>query len=157
MQKNEKLDAMLEHLCELENNLLRFKLITEEEAVGKNVVKIMDKWLHGYNHELHHIVILFDDNTALYFDGNYFSTHPILYDSYCGDYSGHRDTVECWAYMRDFGTWMIEEGFIRQEDADTFLEVAKEYRMAQYQSKLEETIREKENEIEKLKAQRLCI
>ena len=57
--------------------------------------------------------------------------------------------------MRDFGTWMIDEGFIKQEDADTFLEAAKEYRMAQYQEKIEETIREKEEEINKLKSHRL--
>jgi hypothetical protein len=154
MQKSEKLDAMWKHLCELENNLLRFKLITEEEAVGKNVVRIMDKWMDGYNHDLHNIIIIFDDNTALYFDGDYFSTHPILYDSHC-DYSKYKDDIECWAYMRDFGIWMIEEGFIRQEDADAFLEAAKEYRMAQYQEKIEDAIREKEDEIEKLKAQRL--
>lgn len=154
MKKNEKLDAMWKHLCELENNLLRFKLITEEDAVGKNVVRIMDKWLHGYNHELHHIVILFDDNTALYYDGNYFSTCPNIYSSYC-DYSQYKDAVDCGAYMRDFGTWMIEEGFIKQEDAEALLKVAEEYRKAKYQADLEETIQTKLDEIEKLKAQRL--
>lgn len=151
MQKSEKLDAMWKHLCELENNLLSFKLITEEEAVGKNVVRIMDEWMDGYNHDLHHIIILFDDNTALYFDGDYFSTHPIIYDSYC-DYYRYKDAVECRAYMRDFGTWMIDEGFIKQGDADAFLEAAKEYRMAQYQEEIEKTIREKEEEISKLKS-----
>ena len=147
MQKNEKLDAMWKHLCELENNLLSFKLITEEEAVGKNVVKIMDKWMDGYKHNLHHIIILFDDNTALYFDGDYFSTCPIIYDSYCCD------AVDCGAYMRDFGIWMINEGFIKQEDADALLEAAKEYRRTKYQIELEETIQRKLDEVEKLKAQ----
>lgn len=154
MQKSEKLDAMWEHLCELENNLLSFKLIPQEETSGKNVLRIMDKWMDGYNHSLHQIIILFDDYTALYFDGDYFSTCPIIYDSYC-DYSKYTDTVECWAYMRDFGNWMIDEGFIKQEDADAFLEASKEYRRAQYQEKLEKTIQEKLDEVEKLKAHQL--
>lgn len=152
MQKNEKLDAMWKHLCKLENSLLRFKLITPEEAVGRNVVRIMDKWIDGYAHNLHQIIILFDDNTALYFDGDYFSTHPILYDSHCS-YSKYCNTVDCWAYMRDFGTWMIDEGFIKQEEANAFLEAAKEYRRAQYQEELEETIQRRLEELEKLKAQ----
>jgi hypothetical protein len=56
--------------------------------------------------------------------------------------------------MRDFGTWMIDEGFIKQKEANVLLEEAKKYRRAQYQAELEETIQRRLDELEKLKAQR---
>lgn len=149
MKKNEKLDAMWKHLCELNNNILSFKLITTEEAVGKKTVKVMEKWLGSYTDSSHHIVILFDDNTALYYDGSYFSTYPLIYDSHCS-YSQYQNDIDCWACMRDFGDWMISEGYIKQEDANILLETAKEYRRAQYQADLDETIQAKLEEIKEL-------
>ena len=57
--------------------------------------------------------------------------------------------------MRDFGDWMIAEGYIKQEDANVLLETAKEYRRAQYQADLDETIQAKLEEIKELQERQI--
>lgn len=135
---------------QLKKQLLSVKLITAEESVGKIVSRVLDRWIDGYNKSEHHILIVYEDNTALYYDGEYFSTHPIIEDSHC-DYNSCLKKVQCWADFREFVFWMEEEHYIDIDAANNYLEKVKEWRRAEYEEDLQEKIANKEEEINKLK------
>lgn len=145
--KSSKLFAEMQ---QLKKQLLSVKLITEEESVGKTVSRVLDRWEDNYNKSRHHILIIYQDNTALYYDGEDFSTYPIIEDSYC-DYNSCLKKVQCWAEFREFTLWMEEEHYIDIDAANNYLEKVKEWRRAQYEEDLQEKIANKEEEINKLK------
>ena len=145
-----KSSRLFAEMQQLKKQLLSVKLITAEESVGKTVSRVLDRWVDDYSKSRHHILIVYEDNTALYYDGEYFSTHPIIEDSSC-TYNSCLKKVQCWADFREFTFWMEEEHYIDIDAANNYLEKVKEWRRAQYEEDLQEKIANKEEEINKLK------
>ena len=145
-----KSSRLFAEMQQLKGQLLSVKLITAEESVGKTISRVLDKWIDGYNKSKHHILIVYEDNTALYYDGEYFSTHPIIEDSSC-TYNSCLQKVQCWADFREFTFWMEEENYIDIDAANDYLEKVKEWRRAEYEEDLQKQIIAKEEEINKLK------
>lgn len=145
-----KSSRLFAEVQQLKKQLLSVKLITAEESVGKTVSRVLDRWIDGYNNSRHHIMVVYTDNTALYYDGEYFSTYPIIEDSSC-DYNSCLQKVQCWAEFREFTFWMEEENYIDIDAANNYLEKVKEWRRAEYEEDLQEQIANKEEEINKLK------
>ena len=145
-----KSSRLFAEMQQLKKQLLSVKLITAEESVGKTISRVLDKWVDGYNNSRHHIMVVYTDNTALYYDGEYFSTYPIIEDSSC-TYNSCSNKVQCWANFREFTLWMEEQGLIDINIANKYLEKVKEWRRAEYEEDLQKLIAAKEEEINKLK------
>ena len=130
---------------ELEKQILKFRLIDEKEALGKTVKGIYTYYVDVFGSGSNHChLITFTDNTALWWDGSYFS----IFIHWWRDYDW-KDTVKVYE-----SEWFIEiykntPELINYEIMQECLKMVKLARETQHQERLAETIKQKEEELKK--------
>lgn len=147
MKTSEKLYSEIKNL---EKKLFNFTFVSQEDAVGKTIKKVYDTWEDSYDGNKHSILIIFEDNTALYFDGVYFSIHPIIWTSHYSDYHN-----KSWSGTREFTDWLLRDmsELINEDVLQELLALAVKWEDAKHQETLKEEIQRKLDEISKLKEQ----
>lgn len=128
---------------ELEKQILTVNLISEQEASGKTVKNVYHYWV---DHKCY-VFIVFEDNTALWFDGDYFCTSIILWR----DYSCSDGIV---VYKSEWLEVILDDTpeFVDLAALEECVATVKLARETQWREELERTIGLKEKELENLKS-----
>lgn len=138
-------DELYEKAKELENKLLKFKLLKkEEDLIGKTIKKVYHTSISYYNGFRHHILIVFSDGSAVLYEDSSMDTSPFLQNSYQLDGKGE-------AYLSDLAHWLDDLGYVNQDIADEMLDTLVKWQEANYSRIIKEDIQRKLDEISKLK------
>lgn len=138
-------DELYEKAKELENKLLKFKLLKkEEDLIGKTIKNVYHTSISYYNGFRHHILIVFLDESAVLYEDSSIDTSPFLQNSYQIDGKGE-------AYLSDLARWLDELGYINQDIANEMLDTLVKWQEANYAKIIKEDIQRKLDEISKLK------
>lgn len=138
-------DKLYEKAKELENKLLKFKLLKkEEDLIGKTIKKVYHTSISYYNGFRHHILIVFSDGSVVLYEDGSIDTSPFLQNSYQIDGKGE-------AYLTDLARWLDDLGYVNQDIADEMLDILIKWQEANYANTIKEDIQRKLDEISKLK------
>lgn len=138
-------DELYEKAKELENKLLKFKLLKkEEDLIGKTIKKVYHTSISYYNGFRHHILIVFSNGSAVLYEDSSIDTCPFLQNSFQIDGKGE-------AYLSDLARWLDDLGYINQNVANEMLDTLVKWQEANYARIIKEDIQRKLDEISKLK------
>lgn len=138
-------NELYEKARELERNkLLKIKLLKKEaDAVGKTI-KTIHNTLIMHIDLTRYLLIVFSDETALFYEDSDLNDAPFLQNSYQLDGKGE-------AYLTDLAYWLKELGYLNQDVADEMLDTLVKWQEANYVKNIKEDIQRKLDEISKLK------
>lgn len=147
-------EELYNEIKELEKKVLKIKLISKEQAIGKTIESIHTEDIEFWDSKPG-LLIVFTDGTALFKEGEYWTTYlGFIYRSRWDD---HRQ--EGSAYIGEEGRFFIdlgdnEEGYPKYVDIDILdqiLKKAKEFEEARHQETIKNEIQEHLDKIAKLK------
>lgn len=133
---------------ELEKKLFKIKFISPEEAIGKSFVKAICEKIKGVGTERTVLLVLFVDNTALYYDGVVYihgDYYPKVWEGYYCDYSN-----KAYSYIREDGDFFEKYSLLNEDILEEILELAKKFEELKKSEYLDERINKTKIELEKL-------
>lgn len=122
---------------------------TEEESVGKTVKAVYHGWIDSVCNHHGVCAIQFTDNSVLYYDGNYYTSYPVLMIRTWYDDFRHGG----YAFIDEELKFFIECGFTTKEAAEPLLELGKQYEEAKHAENIKQEIQKHLDEISALKDQ----
>lgn len=147
--------SLYHEIKELEEKVLKVKLISMEETVGKTVKEIHTGEVEFWD-PVYGILIVFTDDTALFMSDN--DVHTSLSFIYRTYWNEHRNEGDAWEAeeIRFFLEFENEEGNPKYVNTDILEEIiskAKELVTLRHQETIKEQIQHKLDEISALKDQ----
>ena len=153
MEKKSKI--LYQEIKELEKKLLKIKLITIEESIGKTVKNIHIDNVDFWDPQLGQLIV-FTDNTALFIRNNHVETYlSFIWETFWSDYNNEacchsREEIR---FFLEFEDEIENPLYVNIDIFHEILKKAEEYETAKHQESIKEQIQKRLDEISKLKDQ----